>query len=325
MVTEKELALSIVKTLSYFDIFSYPLTKEELFLNLWQPPTGWDYISFVNFLGGNTNNDLWNEKWGFYFLKDKEKNIENRRDRQLASVLKLKAAERAAKKLRSIPFLRAIFICNTVAAGQAKEDSDIDFFIVAEKGRIWIVRLFANLVLRFFGLRTYGEKLRDRICLSFFVDRDNLNLKPLSVLEPDIHFIYWLSQMIPLYDPTGIIKNFKESNRWVQESIPNFFEHDPVVYLKAVRENPLGKIWRRFWEISWQGSYGDYIETEARKIQIMKLSLAVKQAALKPNKGVVVDRGVIKLHEEDSREKIQEQWENNLSSLVPFSYDEQSH
>ena len=57
----------------------------------------------------------------------------------------------------------------------------------------------------------------------------------------------------------------------------------------------------------------------------MKLSLAVKQAALKPNKGVVVDRGVIKLHEEDSREKIQEQWENNLSSLVPFSYDEQSH
>ena len=90
---------------------------------------------FVNFLGGNTNNDLWNEKWGFYFLKDKEKNIENRRDRQLASVLKLKAAERAAKKLRSIPFLRAIFICNTVAAGQAKEDSDIDFLVEFKKGR----------------------------------------------------------------------------------------------------------------------------------------------------------------------------------------------
>jgi len=212
-----------------------------------------------------------------------------------------------------------------LAAGQAKEDSDIDFFIVARQGRVWIVRFFANLILRLFGLRTFGNKMRDRICLSFFVDEENLNLKPLSVLEPDIHFIYWLSQMIPLYDPKGVSKKFKESNRWAGQYVPNYFEHNSVEYLKTVKENPFGKVWRRFWEISWQGSYGNYIENEARKIQIMKLALSVKQAALKLNKGVVIGEGVIKLHEEDSRERTEKQWENNLSFLLPLVYDEQNH
>ncbi len=322
MVFERDLTESIVKTLNYFDIFSYPLTKEELFYYLWQPPSGVNYITFVAFLDDHKGNNRWEEKWGFFYLKGKEENVEKRRERQLESILKLKVATRAAKKLRNIPFLKAIFVCNTVAANQANEDSDIDFFIVSAKNRLWIVRFFANLILRLWGLRTYGHKMRNRICLSFFVDEDNLDLKPLSVSNPDIHFIYWLIQMIPLFDLNQIATKFKTHNRWVAEYIPNYFDRPVAKFLNEVKVNSLSKIWRRFWEIAWQGSYGEYVESETYKLQLLKLPLAVKDAAEKGDKGVVISKGVIKLHEEDSRKRILNQWLETLTTLNKEEYVE---
>ena len=136
---------SIVKTLTYFDLIYYPLTKEELFAYLWRAPYG-RYDDFLSVL--ERPERCWESKWGYYFLPGREKKIENRRIRLLHSEQKLKLARRAVKKIRAVPFLRAIFLCNSVASGTAGETSDIDFFIVTAPKRIWLVRFFTNLILR---------------------------------------------------------------------------------------------------------------------------------------------------------------------------------
>src|SRR3989339_1436457 len=120
---------SIVKTLTYFDGFDLPLTQTELFARLWQPPFV-SFLEFTKFFENHTSN-YWQSQDGFYFLAGRSELIVSRNRHLLDSAASLKIARRAVKKIRSVPFLRAVFVCNSVGAGTARPDSDIDFLVVA--------------------------------------------------------------------------------------------------------------------------------------------------------------------------------------------------
>ena len=166
-----DLKQSIIKTLAYFDIFDYPLTKEELFRYLYtEDMQVRDYTGFLDQLEQfNINN-----KDGFYFLPGREDNIVERQSKIKLIEKKMKIGYRGIKKLRWIPFLRAVFVCNTVASGSVDENSDIDLFIITNTKRLWLVRFFATVTLKLFGLRTSGRQVKDKICLSFYVAEDSL-------------------------------------------------------------------------------------------------------------------------------------------------------
>lgn len=303
---------SIFKTLTYFDLASYPLTREELFVYLWQPPR-MRYEDFLLSLRGIVAPaaiplPLFTEKFGYYFLSGREEVVENRRKKMLISEIKMKAARRAAKKLRAIPFLRAVFVCNSVGAGQATDDSDIDFFIVTAPGRTWIVRFFTNLILRLWGLRTYGNKIKNRICLSFFVDTDHLNLFYLRIAEDDVHFIYWLHQMVPIYDPDSLYDKFLYANSWTENFLPNIKKFSQGGYIRELADSRMGKIWKKSWEKMWQGAYGNLLESQAKQLQMTKMKFSVKEKAKQKDNGVVLGDGVIKLHENDRRSEYRCDW-----------------
>lgn len=300
-----ELRRSIVETLSYFSMAKYPLTKEELFEYLWRPPKI-EELDYFHLLPVIRQSGLLTEESGYYFLPGRATGIENRRERDLQSDLKIKKAIQAAKKIRAVPFLRAIFVCNSVGAGQACENSDIDFLIITAPNRIWIVRLFANIILRLFGLRTYGDKVSDKICLSFFLDEKHLNLVDLRITEADIHFVYWIKQMQPIFDPDNLYKKFLSINNWTDYYLPNY--KYPGDFIKSLSETKIGSIWRKICEKMWQGAYGDLIEKEAKETQMMKMSLKIKNQLNDGQKGVVIKEGVIKLHENDARKKYLEDW-----------------
>lgn len=296
---------SIKKTLIYFSLFEYPLTKEELFAYLWRPPR----ISFDEFISQIDGPDgVFRDDTGYYFLPGRDSGAENRRQRLLVSEFKLKIAGKAAKKLRSIPFVRAVFVCNSVGAGLARTDSDIDFFIIAAANRVWLVRFFTNFLLKLWRLRTYGKKKRDKICLSFFVDEKHLNLFPLCAVREDIHFIYWLHQMIPLYDPKNLYGIFLGANRWTEEYVPNIKRRSGSKYLNSLPEGRAGRVWRRVWETMWAGGYGSVLENQAKQFQIARLKMSLKETATRSDKSVVIEDGVLKFHENDPRSEISDKW-----------------
>lgn len=223
------LELSVIQTLAYFDIEDYPLTKEELYHYLWKPPSC-TYDEFVDFLSVFTSQkNFVQEKWGHFFLKGREEAVEKRREKIVPTELMLKKAMHGVKLIRSIPFLKAVFVCNSVGREVADKESDIDFLIITTPKRMWLVRFFTNVILRLFRLRTYGNHEAGRICLSFFLDTDHLNLAAYRACEEDIHFAYWIHQMFPLYDPEDMYTKFVQANTWTQKFLPNLHTNIPAL------------------------------------------------------------------------------------------------
>lgn len=296
---------SILKTLSYFDLMNFALTKEELFAYLWEPPQ----IKYEHFLSSLRKTQVdeaipFSQKFSYFFLLGREEIVEERRKHLVISELKMKIAERAIKKIRCVPFIRAVLVCNSVGSYNADEESDVDFFIISAPGRVWLVRLFTNLLLRFYGLRTYSDNTKNKICLSFFVASDHLNLSSLRVADDDIHFAYWLHQMVPLYDPQNYYRRFLQANWWTKKYLPNINFLPHVDYLKKIQDTRAGNLWKNIWEQMWTGVYGDLLEKQARAVQYMKMKFSLKEKAEKGDLGVVLSDGIIKLHENDTRENV---------------------
>lgn len=305
---------SIIKTLVYFDFFNFPLTKEELFRYLWILSPTDDSLGAFHQLSLPPQIAT---KDGYYFIAGREKIIAERERGAKISEQKLTIARRAVKLIRSVPFLKAIFVCNSVGAGMARPESDIDFFIITEKNRIWIVRFFTNLILRIFRLRTYGAHQADRICLSFFVDIDHLNLAPWRVVDDDVHFAYWLNMMTPVYDTENYHQRLLQANVWTRNYLPHCQPSPnlPRGGASLVVDTRLGKVWKRAWEVMWRGVYGDMVEKQARELQWMRMKLSVKDKANLPDHGVVITDGVLKFHENDTRHTIREKWLEKLKLL----------
>lgn len=297
---------SVHKTLAYFSLFDYSLTKEELFAYLWQPPR----IGYEEFLSQLLPTSTAQDS---FTLRGQADNTDNRRRRLLISEIKLRIAVRAVKKIKAVPFLRAVFVCNSVGSGLAGPDSDIDFFIITQPKRIWLVRFFTNLIFKFWGLRTYGKNKRDKICLSYYVDSNSLDLSPQKTLDEDIHFVYWLHQMIPVYDPENLYEKFLLANGWTEKFLPNILRKSKSDYLFKVADSGLSRGWRRIWEAMWRGGYGDMLESQAKGIQYQRLKMTIKDLAGKSDNGVVLRDNVIKFHEKDTRCEIHSNWQKKYA------------
>ena len=295
---------SIVKTLNYFRLFDFPLTAEELFSNLWQAPE----ISYENFLGelySLKNQGKIVEKFSYYFLPGDEAIVEKRRESVPLVEAKLRIAVKAAKLIRSVPFVKAIFVCNSVAAEAVDKNSDIDFFIITSAKRAWIVRFFTNLILFTFGLRRHGDQVADRVCLSFYVDSEHLDLQPLLIAD-DIYFTYWLKQLLPLYDPENFHQKLLDRNVWhkkfikIESSIPK------------IADGRIGKVWKNIWELFWRGRYGDLIERQFEKVQMDRIKISGQDKVRPAASAVVTTAGVLKFHECDARQEIRDKWLEKL-------------
>jgi len=292
---------SILKTLAYFDIFGYALTAEEL----------------KRFRYGYTDNpdlqmcDL-PTKDGFYYLPGREENVATRQKAVKLQEKKIKIAKRGIKIISWVPFLRAVFVCNTLSGPGLTEDSDIDVFIIARKGRLWLVRILATLSLRLFGLRTIGKKTKDRICLSFFAADDSLNLSKIAI-ENDVYLMYWLAQLIPIYDPENLLASIQRANQWVKEYLPNAFA--PYELSKRWRVDSIGfsKFFKKLLEKMWCGGYGDLMEKQAREAQVARMKLNYMS---KPGAGVVMSDQMLKFHENDRRAEYREKWRKNIQYLI---------
>ena len=256
---------SIIQTLAYFDLFDHPLTKEELFRYLWNPSKG---LSYEDFLDKLSDLEYVQNKQGFLFLKGREKIITERQRRVKLIEEKMKVAVCGIKKLRWIPFVRSVFACNTVASAVAEGDSDIDVFIVIKKGRMWLSRMLVTLTLSLFKLRRTKNKIKNKICLSFYVTDDNLNIEDVSIDGSDIYLVYWLSQLVPLYDRDNLFESIQKANSWIKKFTPYAFQQYDLLHRWRVEDTKLSQTVKNIFERMWGGAYGNMIEKQAKGIQL---------------------------------------------------------
>lgn len=304
---------AILETLAYFDVFQMPLTSEEVHALLWKEKATLSEVQ--QGIAALLEMKKIEEREGFYVLSGRSYIVDRR---QMAIPLidtKLKIATKAARRIRWIPFFDALFVCNTVASASATDDSDIDVFIVLRKGRLWISRLLITLTLSLFRMRRHKAHVANKICLSFYVTDAHLNLSDVTIDEPDIYMMYWIAQLIPIYDPKQIREKMLKENKWVNPYLPQGLRSYRMHPEFRVEDGVISKRVRKIFETMWRSGYGDLIEKQAKQIQEKKMAMNFSSVKDEKDSRVVIDDTMLKFHENDRRAYYRDEWRKRVQHI----------
>lgn len=312
---EEKIRKSILQTLSYFDVFDYALTFLELWRFLYTENTEkWENTEIFGQLQGLEKLKQLQHREGYYFLPGREEIVVKRQRNIWFVEKKMKRALRGIKKLARVPFIRAVFVCNTVAGIGVEEVSDIDVFIIVKRGRIFLARAIATLYLSLFNMRRTKRRVKNKICLSFYVADDNLNLSGIA-FEKDVYLMYWLTQLIPVYDPDNLLNSLQKANNWVVKYLPNAFQsYNLIPRWKAVPGKVGGSL-KKLLEKMWGGNYGDLMEKQAKGMQLNKMKMNYMSVQNESDTRVVVNDKMLKFHEKDRREEYRDLWKKKCRAL----------
>lgn len=207
--------------------------------------------------------------------------------------------------LQMVPFLKMLSVCNNLAFSTVNEKSDIDVFIVAKRGRLFVVRSIVTFLLHVLGVRRHDDKVAGRFCLSFFVDEEAMDLSSIA-LEDDVYLAYWLRSMLPIIENERVFADrFLSANLWAR----NYFEESEKFALrrdKISRRNFVYSFLRRLSEFLLSGRFGNFIE---RKLEKWQLKRAREKAANASSEAsLIMSEHILKFHNVDRRRKYRRVW-----------------
>jgi predicted nucleotidyltransferase len=204
---------ALIKTLLYFDIFKYPLKEDELLracgVDLPERKTGREAIQ--NLVERNKITC----EGAFFFVGKGEGYVERRiRGNELAEQRMVKA-RKVSRFIGSFPYVRAVMLSGSLSKNYMEPDSDIDYFIVTEPGRLWVARTMLILYKKIVLFNSHRN-----FCVNYFVDTDHLDIEDRNIFTAT-EVIY----LLPTYN-RKIYQHFRENNSWADEIFPNFGKRD---------------------------------------------------------------------------------------------------
>ena len=299
---------SIIATLSYFDIFDYPLTLMEIWKWLLVEPDQ-QSVSIEDIQQSLEQSDFLKKKieskFGFYFLHGRKDIVEVRRERYSYAERKFHKAMKIIRIIRLVPFVKMVAVCNTLAYNNSRKQADIDLFIITKRKRVWQVRFWVTGFLRVLGLRPTPGKTQDTICPSFYIDEDHLDIEELAIKD-DVYLPYWVVQVFPVYDQ-GVYQKFIEANQWVSNKLPNRLPITP---------SPRRRIKQINWLKNLLTVFCYFIPESLFKSYQMKIMPDKLKAMANKDSRVVVRDYVLKFHDDDRRQLFLDSWQKRLNQVI---------
>ena len=198
--------MTSLKTILYFSIFNYPVTKDEIIT--YSDCCSKDEIEEeLNEL--KENNIIY--KINNYYLKTNNPEfIEKRlKGNEMAKKVMPKAMK-MANKIAQFPFVRGVSFSGAFSKGYFDENGDVDFFIITAKNRLWIARTSLILYKKIFLLNS-----KKYFCVNYFISE-----KDLSVAEKNKFTAMEVATLIPTHGKK-IFEEFFLKNEWVNDYFPN--------------------------------------------------------------------------------------------------------
>ena len=243
------LAKNIVATVIYYDILDYPLTSFEIWKHLMSYNIKYETydknysVSLADVVWELENSNIVRknikEYQGFYFLEGRKKLIKKRIEHNKIIEKKFRIIKKAVYFLRFSPFIRAVAITGRMAAKNTDKKSDLDFLIVLRNGKIFTGRAWVTFLVHIFGIRRYGKKISDRICLNYFMSNENLrsgldDLFSASENSKALH-LFASSEYAFIYPVFGweTFKEFQEENKWIADWRNNY-QPDKIGNMKLI-------------------------------------------------------------------------------------------
>lgn len=189
-----------------------------------------------------------------------------------------------------IPFVDFVLASGSLATGNMRKESDFDVIVGVRHGRIFTVRMACFIIFSILSAwAKHPGKSRDRICFNHFISPEGYMLKP-------PYNEYWqdlYSKLVPVYGDPILIQRFYRANQsWMR---------NPKLYEKTARhlfteKNILGKLKEEI----LSGTFGDWLESELKKIQSNKIEQGRNPAKeYKPR--IVVSDSELEFHPDTRR------------------------
>ncbi len=307
---------AIIATVAYFDIFDYPLSLVEIHKWLYNQSREKTNLSdILPVLESGELNSVIESKDGFYFLKGRQEIIRKRLDHYNIAEPKFKIALKTIWWLHWLAFIEMIAVCNNLGYNNTIKEGDIDFFIIIKKNRLWWTRLMVTLVVSLLGIRRHGKKIANRICLSFYIANDHLNLEELTLKPNDCYLTYWLATLAPVYNREETYQKFLGANDWLKNYLPNFYPTF-LSNRRRIKDNRWIKFSKRIDEKVLSGFVGRWLERLAKFIQLKKMEGNLTSVANQPDTRVVISDSILKFHETDKRSQFQQLWQTKISEIL---------
>jgi len=213
-ITTKELMkvklkTSILKVLASFDIFDYPVSKEEIYLFLDRTIDGDDLRTGLMQLVIEGHIFKFNE---FYTLKNDQELLKKRIKENANAQYLLLTAHRISKFLFRFPYIKGIGISGSLSKNVANEQSDIDYFIITKSNRLWIARTIMHIFKKF----TFLTGHQHWYCMNYYVDEDGMQIE-----EKNIFTATELVTLLPVCG-NGTMQRFFKVNDWAKVYFPNY-------------------------------------------------------------------------------------------------------
>lgn len=124
---------------------------------------------------------------------------------------KIKIAQDSISVLLMSNLVKFIGISGSVGSGFAKEEDDIDIFVVTRNGSMWLYRALVQIKNIFHRkIRIKGEKnVKDKLCLNLIAEERGLEF------ENDIFNLNELMYLIPIYNEKYINYIYSQ-NKWLE-------------------------------------------------------------------------------------------------------------
>jgi hypothetical protein len=200
----------------------------------------------------------------------------------------MEVAKNIVKVLSVIPWVKLIGVTGSVAAFNAKDDSDIDFFIISARNRLWLTRFFTVLILKAIGRYRTNEDYTGKVCPNIYIDEQNLswpkNKRNLFIAQEII-------MMHPVLNRSNTYFNFIKANQWIFEYFRNFNISFPVKTEKEFMHSQII----------------NSVENMSRKLQIWYMK--------KKKTSEITERGIIHFNREDWTNKILIKYEEIVKNL----------
>lgn len=232
-------AIDVLQIVLYFDIFHYPLTKDEIFhsstlSNLSEVNAGLHELTAANILFYIQD---------FYSLHNEIRQINKRIAGNKAAQKHLKTACKMASIMKYFPFVRAVMLSGSISKNYMDKSSDIDYFIVTAPNRLWVCRLFFVLFQKLVLFNRYKY-----FCYNYMIDENHL-----AIIDKSFYTAIEASTLLPVYN-FKLYQQFRESNLWTQAYFPNY----PIAQ-KSLLSNQQNFL-QKFGELFFNNKIGDWLD-----------------------------------------------------------------
>lgn len=218
---------AIIKTLIYFGIFDYPLDIKEIerfsSLELMEVEADLEFLCKQNLVKGIA---------GYYFLGEDQGVVDQRIIRNANASKYLPLAKKYSRWISKIPFVRCVCISGSLSKNDMGKNADIDYFVIVQSDRVWIMRLIFSLMIKPLTILGMRNKY---LCPNYIIDENHLEIRDKN--------LYTAIEIVTLIPVGGSLNYqwFMDANAWVKLILPK------GIYIPDIKQDSLSKR-NSFWK-----------------------------------------------------------------------------